>query len=80
MFFDPYQGQYLFEEHERRVRELYLERAALAASAARNQALAQLADRCWQFAAGLASRTWQWGRGALHRMRWAPPSPGNRSA
>jgi hypothetical protein len=66
MFFNPFQGQHLFEEHERRVRELV--------------AMAQLADQCWQLAAGLASRTWRWGRGTLHRMRWALPSPANPSA
>jgi RimJ/RimL family protein N-acetyltransferase len=74
MFFNPYQGQQLFEEHERRVRTLQLERAALAARAERNKTMLQLADRCWQFAANLVQTTWRWGQGNLHRMRQAAPS------
>ncbi|RIK35140.1 MAG: hypothetical protein DCC55_31230 [Chloroflexi bacterium] len=70
--FDPYLGQHLFEEHERRVCALQWERVALKARAERTNAMAQLAGKCVRLAVGLAMTTWRWGRSTLHRT---PPPP-----
>jgi hypothetical protein len=76
MLFDPQYTQELFNEHERQVSALLLERAALKARAERSNAMADLAGQGFRLVTGLVATTWRWVQSALLRVHWTLPSPG----
>jgi hypothetical protein len=75
MLLEHYHALYQHEEYERKIQALQLERRALAARAARNDAMANLVGRGLRWVTGLGMTTWRWVRSTLSQARWTQPLP-----